>query len=69
MQASTMGYGNWREISILTRRAGKGNTKAMTFEWSFENESEGIPGQRMSGSKGMAPCILGVLKVAVTRGG
>lgn len=58
---------------ILTRRAGKGNTKEMTFELRFENETDlserehsRPTREQKQGSDGLQ---LGVSEVAVTRGG
>lgn len=58
---------------ILTRRAGKGSTKEMTFELRFENETDlserahsRPTSEQKQGSDGLQ---LGVSEVAVTRGG
>ena len=67
MQVPPWAVGTRSKAVILTRRAGKGNTKEMTFELRFENETdlserESIPGQHVSRSKGLMACNWGFLK-------
>lgn len=65
--------GTKSKVVILTRRAGKGNTKEMTFELRFENETDlserehsRPTSEQKQGSDGLQ---LGISEVAVTRGG
>ena len=65
--------GTRREVLILTGRAGKGSTKEMTLELSFENEPDlsekGHPKPKNGQEQGHGSLHLGVLDVAMTRGG
>lgn len=64
--------GTGREVLILIRRAGKGSTKEMTLELSFENEPDlsekGHPKPKNEQKQGHGSSHLGVLDVAMIRG-